>query len=346
MSAARILLVDDSAFVRRATARMLAPMADVEVVGTAADGEQALAQVRALHPDLVIMDVDMPGMDGVAALRRIMEERPTPVLLLSSHTRDGAEVTLRALEAGAVDFVDKGARTAMDIHGLAPLLRQKVREALGANPAEPAPPPPAPGHPPAEAPPATNGPYEVVAIGVSTGGPRALAQLVPALPAALAAPVVVAQHMPEGFTATLAERLAGRSLLAVREAVDGEPLLPGTVLVAPGGRQLAVVRDAAGMLRTRVWTDDARLHRPSVDVLLESVARVAGRRSVGVVLTGMGSDGAAGLERIRAAGGRTLVESGETAVIDGMPAAARPFAERSVRLEGMAGALAAIVGVR
>jgi two-component system chemotaxis response regulator CheB len=320
----------------------------VVVVGSARDGEEAVRQVRALRPDLVIMDVEMPGLDGIAALGRIMRECPTPVLLLSSHTRDGAEVTLRALEAGAVDVLDKGgAGTSMDIHALAPALREKVEAVLRART-------PPPGEPPASAsrpapsaplPGLARGRYEVVAIGSSTGGPRALAELVPAFPAGFAAAVVVAQHMPPGFTETLAERLDRRSHLCVAEARDGGPVLPGHVLIAPGGRQTRVERGAGGALVTRVFDDAGCLHRPSVDGLFESVALAVGAASVGVVLTGMGNDGAAGLARIRQAGGRGLVESESTAVINGMPAAARASAERDLPLEEMAGALAAIVGV-
>ncbi|HEX7242170.1 MAG TPA: chemotaxis-specific protein-glutamate methyltransferase CheB, partial [Longimicrobiaceae bacterium] len=306
----------------------------------------AVARVRELRPDLVIMDVHMPGMDGMQALERIMAENPTPILLLSSLTREGAEVTLRALEAGAVDFVDKtDAGTVMDIHGLAPVLREKVR-AIVRSAHLPSPAPPAGGSAAAPAPKrGAAGAYEVIAIGASTGGPRALTELIPALPAGLGAGVVVAQHIPPGFTETLAERIDRRSHVRVREARDGDPVLPGQVLFAPGGKQMSVVREN-GALRVRVRDDDPaeRLHRPSVDLLLESAAEAAGARAVGVVLTGMGSDGALGLQRIRAAGGRTLVESAETAVIDGMPHAARPHAEQDLPLDRIAPALAELCG--
>ncbi|HLL46251.1 MAG TPA: chemotaxis-specific protein-glutamate methyltransferase CheB [Longimicrobiaceae bacterium] len=344
---ARVLLVDDSAFVRRATERMLEPMEGVEVAGYAANGEEALRLVHELQPDLVIMDLNMPGMDGMQALERIMSERPTPVLLLSSMTSEGAEVTLRALEAGAVDFVDKtDAGTVMDIHGLAPVIRDKVRAVLRSRHL----PPPAPWIAPAAVEAAgtqvaAGGAYEVIAIGASTGGPRALTEVIPALPLGLGAGVVVAQHIPPGFTETLAERLDRRSLIRVREARDGDAVLPDLALLAPGGRQMAVVRDDGGGLRVRVWDDGGeRLHRPSVDLLLSSVAEAAGARAVGVVLTGMGSDGAEGLARIRRAGGRALVESAETAVIDGMPGAARPHAERSLALGRIAPAVAEMCG--
>jgi len=306
-------------------------------------------QVAALRPDLVIMDVDMPGLNGVEALERIMKECPTRVLLLSSHTRAGAEVTLRALEAGAVDFVDKsGAGAAMDIHGLAPLLREKVKGIVGAmGGAAPVmvPPPPVAAPPRRPVPiPAHPGVYQVVAIGASTGGPRALAELIPALPAGFAAGVVVAQHMPAGFTETLAERLNRTSPLRVSEARHGDAVVPGVVLVAPGGRQMSVERAADGSLHVRIWDEPGRLHRPSVDVLFSSVARAAGARSVAVVLTGMGNDGAEGAALIRNAGGRTVVESAETAVIDGMPGAARAVAEQDLPLGRIAAALALLCG--
>lgn len=338
----RILLVDDSAFVRRAVERMLAPLGDVRVVGHAADGAEALRKVRSLRPDLVIMDVNMPGMDGLEALDRIMAEMPTPVLLLSSITQEGAEVTLRALENGAVDFVDKSnAGTTMNIHALAGVLQAKVRVILGSRQ-----PYPSPAPDPVEvsvAPTVRTGDYEVVAIGTSTGGPRALSRVIPALPAGLSAGVVVAQHMPAGFTATLAERLDRASEVDVREARDGDIIRPGLVLFAPGGRQLTLWRDRKA-LRVRVWDDGDQLYRPSVNLLFESVAETAGDRAVCVVLTGMGNDGARGLARVREAGGRTLVESRQTALIDGMTEAARPHAEQTLRLEQIAPALAAMCG--
>jgi two-component system chemotaxis response regulator CheB len=186
--------------------------------------------------------------------------------------------------------------------------------------------------------------YQVVAIGASTGGPRALAELIPALPAGFAAGVVVAQHMPAGFTETLAERLNRSAALRVSEARDGDAVVPGVVLVAPGGRLMSVERGGDGSLSVRIWDEPGHLHRPSVDVLFRSVARAAGARSVAVVLTGMGSDGAEGAALVRGAGGRTLVESAETAVIDGMPGAARAVAEQDLPLGRIAAALALLCG--
>jgi two-component system, chemotaxis family, protein-glutamate methylesterase/glutaminase len=315
----RVLVVDDSAFVRKALSRMLGEAEDIEVVGTAVDGQDGLEKALALRPTVITLDVKMPRVDGLEALRRIMSECPTPVLLLSSLTSEGADVTLRGLEAGALDFVDKSSvQGHMNLLGLADELRAKVRALAGAHPR--------PGllrptAAPAEVTPARER-AEAVLIGTSTGGPAALQAIVPRLPLSLAAPVLIVQHMPLGFTRSLAERLDQKSPLSVREARDGEPLQRGTVLIAPAGRHLKVRRVQG---EPRVWLDyeplDA-LHRPSVDVLMQTAARVYGPALLGIILTGMGSDGVEGLRAIRAAGGRTLAQSEDTCVIFGMPKAA------------------------
>jgi two-component system chemotaxis response regulator CheB len=254
-----------------------------------------------------------------------MAECPTPVLLLSSHTSQGADVTLRGLDLGAVDFVDKtSVKGHMNLMGLADELRAKVR-ALAGVPRErvaalqPRPWPANPSRRPSARP--ARG-AEVVVIGTSTGGPSALQAIIPRLPGDIASAVLVVQHMPVGFTRSLAERLDARSALKVREAEDGERVAPGNVLVAPAGRHMKVRRRGG---ETHVFLDDeprTALHRPSIDVLMSSVARVFGARTLGVVLTGMGSDGVLGLRAIREAGGRTMAESEETCVIYGMPKAA------------------------
>jgi len=317
----RVLVVDDSAFVRQALSRMLGAAPDVEVVATAVDGEDGVEKVLDLRPDVVTLDVKMPRMGGLEALRRIMAECPTPVLLLSSHTSEGAEVTLRGLELGAMDFVDKSSvQGHMNLLGLADELLAKVR-ALASVPRErlaragaslrPA---AAPARPDRQA--------DVIVIGTSTGGPSALQAIIPRLPRALASTILVVQHMPAGFTRSLADRLDQRSALPVREAQDGEALQRGVVLVAPGGLHMKLRKRGT---HTRVWLDAeprSSLHRPSVDVLMASVARAYGPRSMGIVLTGMGADGVEGLRAIREAGGRTLAESQETCVIYGMPKAA------------------------
>lgn len=331
--AIRVLVVDDSPFIRRAVERMLAPLEQVTVVGTAGDGREAVAQARRLRPDVVILDIVMPEVNGLEAIRGIMRDAPTSILVLSTQTQPGADTTLRALDLGAVDFISKSrAGTRMDIYDLAPVLREKVLAVAGSRP---------PGElEPQERDPArmTDGKrpssrYDILAVGASTGGPRAISHLLSELPTDFPAGIVVAQHMPPGFTETLAERLDRRSGLTVREARDCARVHPGVVLLGVGGRQLRVEKDEDGLL-VRVPEEEGEqfLHRPSVDYLFKSVAAALGDRAVGLVLTGMGHDGRVGLEAIRKAGGRTIVESEESAVIYGMPRAALPAAERSVPL--------------
>jgi len=316
----RVLVVDDSAFVRHALTRMLGSAPDIEVVGTAVDGGDALEKARKLAPDVVTLDIQMPRMGGLECLKRLMHQSPVPVLLLSSHTRDGAEVTLRGLDLGALDFVDKSSvHGNMNLLNLAEELKLKVR-ALAAVRSARAPgvwvaPPPAALPPPAVR-------AEVVAIGTSTGGPPALQAIIPRLPESLASAVLVVQHMPLGFTRSLAERLDARSALRVREAEAGDAVLPGQVLIAPAGVHMKLRRRGAAVKIVLDEEPRGSLHRPSADVLMSSVAKVYGPRSLGVLLTGMGSDGVEGLRAIRAAGGRTLAESEETCVIYGMPKAA------------------------
>jgi two-component system chemotaxis response regulator CheB len=333
----RVLIVDDSAFVRRALSRMLGQVGDIEVVGTAADGVEGIEQVKALTPDVVTLDIRMPRMSGLEALRHIMEECPVPVLLLSSLTQEGADITLRGLELGAMDFVDKSnAQGNMNLGSLADELIAKIRALAGVPHARLM--PRRPGEAPlaAEQPPHARR-IAAVAIGTSTGGPTALQAIIPRLPENVAAPILVVQHMPVGFTRSLAERLNARSLVSVHEAEDGEVITPGKVYIAPAGRHMKVRRRGT----ERIWLDEeprSALHRPSVDALMTSVAHAYGAQSMGVVLTGMGSDGVEGLRAIHTAGGVTLAESEETCVIYGMPKAALEagVAQRSVPLTRMA----------
>ncbi len=333
----RVLVVDDSAFVRQALTRMLGSAPDIEVVGVAIDGKDALDKVKLLRPDVVTLDVQMPRMGGLEALERIMTTSPVPVLLLSSQTREGADVTLRGLELGAMDFVDKSSvQGHMNLLALAEELRTKVR-ALASVPADrlhgiEAQPERL------SAPAAHTGRAEVVVIGTSTGGPPALQAIIPRLPEGLASAILVVQHMPVGFTRSLAERLDARSALRVREAEEGEAVAPGQVLIAPAGRHMKLKRRGGAV---KVWLDEepkTALHRPSADVLMASVAKAYGTRALGVILTGMGSDGVEGLRAIRDAGGKTLAESEETCVIYGMPKAAveAGVVDRSVPLTHMA----------
>jgi two-component system chemotaxis response regulator CheB len=343
----RVLVVDDSAFVRRALTRMLDSSPDIQVVGVAIDGRDGIDKVKELQPDVVTLDIKMPRLGGLEALKTIMEETPVPVLLLSSLTTEGADVTLRGLELGAMDFVDKSSvQGNMNLLNLAEDLKAKIR-ALASVPRGRL---RSLGHPeqgdrlPLAHSPELS-PIEVVAIGTSTGGPSALQAIIPRLPEGIGCAILVVQHMPVGFTKSLADRLDSRSVLPVREAQNDEPILPGHVLVAPAGRHMKL-RRKAGVLR--VWIDDeprSTLHKPSIDVMMTSVARVCSRRSLGVILTGMGADGVEGLRAIREAGGRTFAESAETCVIYGMPKAAAEagVVDNVVPLTKMADEIVAVV---
>jgi two-component system chemotaxis response regulator CheB len=339
LRAIRVLAVDDSAFVLRAIERMAADWDGVRLVGTARNGAEAIAEAAALEPDVIVMDISMPGVDGIEALERIMSTKPIPVILFSSLAKEDAEVTLRGLELGAVDFIDKGsAGSAMDIHTLGPVLHRKILDAAGASPADPgAAPLPLPVvELPREAAAASSA-YDVIVIGTSTGGPRALGRILPRLPADLGAAILVVQHMPEGFTRSLAERLDRISVIGVCEAKGGMALAPGKAFIAPAGMEFSVEAPANGGLRARVRPPSGRFrHDPSVDGVLLSVAEAAGSRAIGVILTGMGEDGAEGLKVLREAGGRTIAESRNTTVIDGMPRAARPAAEFIAPLDSIA----------
>ena len=335
----RVLVVDDSAFVRKAVARMLGEAADIEIVGTAADGEEGLAKARELHPDVVTLDIKMPKLGGLETLERLMAERPVPVLLLSSLTQEGAEVTLRGLELGAMDFVDKSSVEPMSMLSLTRELVEKIR-ALGTARVK------ARRRGKARlAVPAKGAGAEVVVIAASTGGPSSLQSVVSGLPAGLRATILIVQHIPRGFTRSLAERLDARSAIPVREASDGDLVDPGRVVIAPAGIHTRLRRRGA---RVRIVLDEEprdALHRPSADVLMASAAAAYGPRAVGVVLTGMGSDGTEGLRAIQAAGGHTLAESEETCVIYGMPkaAAAAGVVSRIAPLDRMAEEILATV---
>ena len=319
----RVLIVDDSTFVRQALTRMLASTLDIEVAGTAVDGKDGIEKVLALRPDVVTLDIKMPRMGGLECLRHIMTECPTPVLLLSSLTGEGADITLRGLELGAMDFIDKSSvQGQMNLFDLAGELRTKIR-ALAGVPRERL-----HGLAPALALPSVPterpraGRFDCVVIGTSTGGPPALQAIIPRLPEGLPSAILVVQHMPVGFTKSLAERLDQRSILTVKEAEDGDVVEAGAVLIAPAGCHTKVRRKGA---HTRVVLDEeprSALHRPSVDVLMASVAKLYGPHALGVLLTGMGSDGVEGLRAIRDAGGRTMAESEASCVIYGMPKAA------------------------
>ena len=313
----RVLVVDDSAFMRKALATMLAGDPEIEVVGTARNGEEAVELVRHLDPDVVTMDVDMPVMDGISAVRRIMAETPRPILMVSSLTREGAEETLAAMEAGAVDFIPKAlSRVSLEIVHIEAELRAKVKAVARrrAPKVSAAPrPAPAPGIGPKG--------VELIAIGVSTGGPPAVQRILAALPAHFPVPILIAQHMPRAFTGPFAQRLDATSALTVREAEDGMPLAPGLVLVGPGGLHLRVRRQGLRLHAEVGQEPQDALYKPSATELIASVARTCAGRAAALIMTGMGSDGLEGARRLKAAGGVVLAQSEATCTVYGMPKA-------------------------
>jgi two-component system chemotaxis response regulator CheB len=348
MNPIRVFLVDDSAVVRRLVADALAGDPGVAVVGSAPDGKAALARLPQVRPDLVVLDVEMPEMDGLQTLAALRKTDPRlPVVMFSTETRRGAAATLDALALGASDYLTKpvtAGGVAQAVEYIRAELLPKIKALCPAPPGgrsgvspgsrSSAPPPPEPvgGRvPPASAaapcpvplrpqpfPPAR--PAEVVVIGVSTGGPAALADLLPALPASLPVPVLVVLHMPPVFTRLLAERLTATNPVPVAEAVDGEAVRPGRVYLAPGGYHMAVTRDAGPRV---VLTQDPpeNFCRPAVDVLFRAAATAYGPATLAVVLTGMGQDGRLGCEAVRAAGGQVVVQDQATSVVWGMPGA-------------------------
>jgi two-component system chemotaxis response regulator CheB len=319
-----VLVVDDSAFMRKLVTEMIDGSGEFRVVGTARNGLDAIKKVHALAPDIVTMDVEMPELDGIGALGYIMSEAPRPVVMLSAAaTRDARDLTIRALELGAVDFVRKpSGPISLDLELVRDQLLGALRAAEQVNLrgvdvlARPF----TPGADRVEEP--TEGASRVVAIAASTGGPRALAEVIPRLPRTLEAAVLVVQHMPAGFTRSLAARLDAQSHLAVCEAEHGALVQNHHVYIAPGGQHMRVTVE--GRSPTIALDESPPIWgvRPCADLLFRSVAQVFGRRAVGVVLTGMGRDGAAGLREIHDAGGIGLAQDRATSIIYGMPQAA------------------------
>jgi two-component system chemotaxis response regulator CheB len=339
----RVLVVDDSAVMRKLIPAVLQRDPDVEVVATAVDGVAALRKVARFRPDVVTLDLEMPGMDGLDVLREMSSMSDAPVLVVSAHTQADAGLTVTALEMGAVDVVAKPRNVlAGGLEELGSELLSKVRAVAGRRWRRPF---------RALAPPRVEKPAlhahadRVVAIACSTGGPAALGYVLSRLPADLPAAVVVVQHMPEGFTAPLAQRLDASCGLIVKEAQDGDVLRRGRVLVAPGGRHLRVRRLPGAPVALLGSGPTVSGHRPSADVLFQSVAAEFGSRSVGVVLTGMGEDGAAGLQAIHRVLGATLAQDEESSVVFGMPRAAilRGAADQILPLERIAEAIEAAV---
>jgi two-component system chemotaxis response regulator CheB len=339
----RVLVVDDSALMRKLIPEALLQDSSIEVIGTAMDGAMGLKKIDDLKPDVVTLDLDMPRMDGMEMLRQITRKHHVPVIVVSAHTEEGASLTLKALGLGAFDFVTKPQDAARGhIRQIATELSLKIKAAAASG----APKmiltiPTVKQKEPRKFSTQPRWPSRIVAIGISTGGPQALQYLFSQIPADFPGCIVVVQHMPEGFTEMFARRLDESSPLEVKEAQSGDLLLAGRALICPGDRHIKVRRMDHGDIA--VLVDQARVngHRPSVDVLFHSVAREFGRKTIGVLMTGMGDDGAAGLGAIRESGGFTIAQNPDSCVVDSMPRAAiqQGFAQRIVSLSGMAQAL-------
>lgn len=316
----RVLVVDDSALVRQAISEALARDPALEVVGTACDPYVAREKIAQLDPDVLTLDLEMPRMDGLKFLRILMEHHPLPVVVVSSLTQAGSQAAVDAVEAGAVDVLAKPDGT-MSIGTLADKLAFHVKAAAAAAPRLRKPAAPAISPPPPLEPATAGDPKQIIVIGASTGGVEALRQIVPQFPAGLP-PIAIVQHISAFFSRAVADRLATLSGIPVREAGDDEPLRPGECVIAPGDFHLAVDFRGGGYRTRLLQTPPIHHCRPAVDVLFRSAAEAAGRHAVGVLLTGMGSDGAIGLQAIRAAGGTTIAQDEATSVVYGMPRAA------------------------
>lgn len=347
-----VLVVDDSGFFRKRLTEILTASGQIKVVGVATNGREGVELAESLRPDVITMDYEMPVMDGISAVREIMRKRPTPVLMFSSLTYEGARVTLDALEAGAVDFLPKNfEEIARDTSQLQKILIQRVLDVAGSRPgSRPATinPKPAVAAPESRRPLATRGShtaspahrpeplarepvrkprktearhYSVVGIGTSTGGPVALQKVLTALPATFPSPIVLVQHMPASFTPAFAERLNRLCRIEVRQAQDGDVLRPGLALLAPGGKQM-MVESRGGQARVRILPGDDRLnYKPSVDVTFGSLARSYPGKTLGLILTGMGADGKEGCRMMKQTGSVVWSQDEKTSVIYGMPMA-------------------------
>ena len=315
----RVLIVDDSAFMRRVVSDILNEESDIEVIDTASNGLIAIEKAAKLRPDVILMDVEMPKMDGVTALSRIMKSYPTAVVMLSNLTQKGTHTTIKALEAGAVDFIPKPSGSiSLNINIVAAQIVEKVKLAAKVNTKK--------GRhreistlPVVEMKSST----KVVVIGTSTGGPQTLLSLMKRLPGNIP-PIFIVQHMPAGFTKSLADRLDSICLFDVKEAKEGDKVRPGQALVAPGGYHMVIRRSLLDNNEIVHLNNDPPVNniKPSVDVTMESVVELYGANTIGVLLTGMGHDGARGMCLIKNSGGKTIAQNEESCVIFGMPKSA------------------------
>ncbi len=315
----RVLIVDDSNFMRKALAKLVSADPDIDVVGLASSGEEALLEIPKLKPDVVTLDIEMGGMDGLMTLERVMESHPVPVIMFSAHTRRGAEVTVKSLQSGAVDFMEKpSGAISMDLGAVREELIKKLHIAAKAAPSgeltsvvkrekrarkirlkKPA--------------------SSVIAIGSSTGGVQALHSVIPIIPKSVPTPIVIVQHMPPLFTRSLAEGLNSTSSLTVKEAEEGDIITAGHVYIAPGGLHMTLQKSPGGVAVHLDKEPEGELLRPSVDILFESVAKLYGDRVLAVILTGMGNDGFRGMGQLKKKGALSIAQNEHTCSVYGMP---------------------------
>lgn len=320
MKKIKVLIVDDMALVREILATGLAKDPDIEIVGTASDPYIAAKKIEELEPDVLTLDVEMPRMDGVEFLRKLMPQYPLPVVMVSSLTERGKQITLDALAAGAVDFVHKpSSNIDRGLNAMMMELRTKIKIASIANVSQwkhtqnTAPPLPA-----SQSKALDRSTDKIVVIGASTGGTEAINAIIPRFPAIMPG-IVIVQHMPAGFTRMFADRLNQFALMEVKEAADGDRIVSGKVLIAPGGKQMRIIR-SGGIYQVSINEEGpVNGHCPSVEVLMQSAAKYVGKNAVGIMLTGMGGDGADGLKAMRDAGARTMAQNEATCVVFGMP---------------------------
>jgi two-component system chemotaxis response regulator CheB len=328
---AKVLVVDDSAFMRKLISDFLSQHPRLTVVGTARDGQEALQKIEQLQPDVVTLDVEMPVMNGLETLKHIMQKHPLPVVMISSTTKEGAENTILALQYGAVDFIAKpSGAISLDLYKIKDKMIEKVLLASEANlrtvkTKQKMSMLPKKQYSKIEVSErqSVGGKKKVIAIGTSTGGPRALQHVLTKFPATIDAPILVVQHMPKGFTKSLATRLDSLSHIRVKEAEDGEIIQKGTAYIAPGGKHLYVKRVGTSLAIHLDEAEPRNGHRPSVDVMFESLSMLTDYEKIAVIMTGMGSDGTAGLKQLKASGKTFVIaESAESSVVFGMPKSA------------------------
>lgn len=325
----RVLVVDDSAFMRKLISDFLSAEQEIEVVGTARNGEDALKRIKELNPDVVTLDVEMPVLNGTEALKKILAEHDLAVIMVSSQTKQGKDLTIHCLELGAFDFVTKPSGSiSLDLHKVRGQIVERVlaaglsrkRTEVQVSPKPPVMKPPIPVVAPRPQAVKSGSLRKIISIGTSTGGPRALQRVVTKLPKDIEAPILIVQHMPAGFTASLATRLDHLSQISIKEAQDGDIAKNGVAYIAPGGMNMSLHEQGASLVIRLSPEDTESRHKPSVNYLFESISHIKGYEKIAVIMTGMGSDGTEGVKKMVASGHtKVIAEKEESCVVFGMP---------------------------